>query len=244
MGGWPYGRLRFVAKNTGKHDTAAGILEENMKNYCLMGLIVSALLMFVPESFAGRPLSVDDASINDAGAGHVEVWYARMPGKTNTWNVAPAYAPIKDVEVSAMLSRDATGEVTSSAAQVKWRITPSNPAGCNVGMTVGISHTSKGGGNTPFLNGLASCNHTGGALHLNLGISNPDNSKSLTNWGAAYERDFSVATGHIEVFGQEAGKPTTQVGLRKDLVPGLQLDGTVGRSDGETVFSLGLKKSF
>ena len=196
------------------------------------------------DAFASRPLFVEDASVNDVGTGHIEAWYARMPGKANTWNFAPAYSPIKDIEVSATVSRDQTDKLNTSAIQAKWRITPFNPEGCNFGMVVGVSYTNKGGGNTPYLNGLASCNHKDGAFHLNLGVSHPDGEKNLTNWGVAYERDFGFATAHIEYFGQETAKPTVQVGLRKDVAQGLQLDGTLGRSDGDLVFSLGLKKSF
>ena len=212
--------------------------------YSRLASLIAVTLFLAQSAHAGRPLSVDDANVNDVGAGHVEAWYARMPGKINTWNVAPAYSPIKDVELSAVLSRDTSDNITASTIQGKWRITPSNPDGCNVGLSFGVMHQSRGGGNTPYLNGLASCNHKGGALHFNLGVSRQAGSKSLANWGVAYERELGAVTGHIEVFGQESGKPTTQVGLRKDIVQGLQIDGTIGRSDGDTVFSVGLKKSF
>ena len=196
-------------------------------------------------ALAGRPLTVDDANVNDLGAGHVEIWYGRMPGKLNTWNVAPAYSPIRDVEVAAVISRDATDQVTTTAAQIKWRITEAKPDGCNICMTLGLSHASQGIGNTPYLNGIVSCNHKGGALHLNAGVLHPEESgKTLTSWGVAYERDLGFATGHVEVFGQEQSKTTAQVGLRKDVLPGLQLDGTIGRNDRDTVFSLGVKKQF
>ena len=203
-----------------------------------------AALAVSVSAHAGRPLTVDDANVNDVGAGHVEMWYSRLPGKINTWNVAPAYSPIKEIEFSALVSRDMTGRLTTTAAQAKWRMTASNPDGCNLGMTLGISHGSGGIGNSPYVNGIATCNHKGGAFHLNFGISHPNGSKALGNWGVAYEREISGMTAHVEVFGQEEGKPTTQLGLRKDIAQGLQLDGTVGRSDGDTVFSVGLKKSF
>jgi len=39
-------------------------------------------------------------------------------------------------------------------------------------------------------------------------------------------------------------RPATQVGLRKEVIPGLQLDGTIGRYDGDTIYSVGMKKMF
>jgi hypothetical protein len=36
---------------------------------------------------AGRPLGVDDASVNDKGAGHVEAWVARDSAKNTVVNL-------------------------------------------------------------------------------------------------------------------------------------------------------------
>jgi hypothetical protein len=96
-----------------------------------------------------------------------------------------------------------------------------------------------------FLNGLFSCNGVaGGSLHLNLGAVKAAGFRAAGTWGMAYERVFGGITPHIEWFGTEGGKPTVQVGVRGDLFPGLQLDGSIGRSDSEKLYSLGLKKSF
>ena len=54
----------------------------------------------------------------------------------------------------------------------------------------------------------------------------------------------SAVTPHIEWFGSEGAKPTVQAGLRGEVAKGWQLDGTVGRGDGETVYTLGVKRSF
>jgi hypothetical protein len=216
-----------------------------MKLQRSMALPIASFLIFSsPYANAGRPLTVDDANVNDLGAGHVEAWYARMPEHVNTWNIAPAYSPIKDIEVSGLLSRDTTEELTKSALQLKWRVTPSQSEGCNLGMVAGVSHTNQGEGNTPYLNGIATCNYKVGTFHLNLGVSDPKDEKALGTWGLAYEREIVGITAHVEFFGEEHSKPTTQVGLRKDVVQGLQIDGTIGRSDNDTVFSIGLKKSF
>ena len=215
------------------------------KSFLRHGTVIAAITCaLIQTAHAGRPLSVDDANVNDVGSGHVEAWFARTQGKVDAWNVAPAYSPIKDIEFSALLSRSTTENWTMGSIQGKWRITASQPNGCNLAMVLGMSHQNNGGGNTPYVNGIATCNHTGGALHLNLGLQHPNGGKNLTNWGVAYERDLGVATAHIEYFGQESSKPTAQVGLRKDILPGLQLDGTVGRSNSDTVFSIGMKKSF
>ena len=212
------------------------------KIYKAATLLSAMCFVCCQSAIAGRPFAVDDANVNDPGVGHVEVWYARMPGKVDTWNVAPAFSPFKDFEVSTQFTRNTTNNLTLSTLQAKWRITPSLQEGCNFGISAGFTHVSAGSVNAPYVNGLATCNHHGGALHMNLGISDPNKGKSLKSWGVAYEHELGGATGHVEVFGQESAKPTAQIGLRKDIVPGLQIDGTVGRSDGTTVFSVGMKK--
>ncbi|MDO8370578.1 MAG: hypothetical protein Q7T39_01485, partial [Polaromonas sp.] len=63
-------------------------------------------------------------------------------------------------------------------------------------------------------------------------------------WGLAHEREFGAATLHVEAFGQRLAKPTFQVGARTSLTSRLQLDATVGRSNRETLVSVGLKQSF
>ena len=79
-------------------------------------------------SWAGRPLSVDDANVNESGAGHVEMWVSREAAKGNLYNIAPAYAVADGVEIGALLSRDSAAQETLTALQAKWRITASQRA--------------------------------------------------------------------------------------------------------------------
>lgn len=207
--------------------------------------VLGALLVAASSAvMAGRPLSVDDANTNDAGAGHVEMWVSRAPGST-VLNVAPAFAPIDGLEFAVALARDTSSKVNASTVQLKWRITPSQEAGCNVGTSVGASRFSDGGGHLRFLNGLVSCNLGGqGSAHLNLGVVKPSGDGSVKTWGVAYEREAGPVTPHVEFFGAKGSKPTAQVGLRGKLSEAWQVDGTFGRSDGENLFSLGLKFQF
>lgn len=161
-------------------------------------LALSLAVLAATPALAGRPLTVDDASVNDAGAGHVEAWYARQPGRLHTWTVAPAYAPVNGLELGAAFTRDRTTPQSSAAVQAKWRITPVQDDGCNAGAVLGVAH----------------------------------------------EREFGAITAHVEAFGQRLAKPTFQIGARKDIAKGLQLDGTLGRSNRETLVSVGLKVGF
>jgi hypothetical protein len=193
---------------------------------------------------AGRPLTVDDANTDDEGNGHVEGWYARQPGRAHTWTIAPAYAPIDGLELGATVTRDRTAATTSESLQAKWRITPSQDAGCNTAAVLGASRVRGQPGTTPYLNGLLTCNSTWGATHLNLGAQRPSGGPGVATWGLAHEREWGPVTMHAEAFGQRFAKPVFQVGARKELIPRLQLDATMGRSNRETLLSVGLKQSF
>ena len=197
-----------------------------------------------PPCLAGRPLSVDDANVNDAGAGHVEAWYARDAGASTNWNIAPAYGLTDGVEIAAALTRDRGNQSTVSALQAKFRITKSQEQGCNFGATLGLAHVNVESGNSPYLNGIATCNWSDGLVHFNLGAVRPAGSTTLRTWGLAYERELGALTGHAEYFGAQQDRPTVQLGLRGNPAKNIQLDGTLGRSGGESIYSLGTKFMF
>ncbi len=214
----------------------------NFAAKCLLSLAVLAS----SNSFAGRPLAVDDANVNDAGSGHVEVFLQRQPGGVNTWTIAPAYGLTEGIEIAAAFNRDNTADINTTALQLKWRITPSQKTGCNVATSLGLSQVNVAGvGSASFINGLMSCNfNEGSAVHLNLGLNRAPGGPNTGVWGVALEHEFGALTGHVEAFGQENALPTLQVGLRTMLTKTLQLDGTVGSSNGESVVSVGLKFLF
>jgi hypothetical protein len=210
----------------------------------LPGLLFAASLLLCGVANAGRPLTVDDANTDDAGSGHVEGWYARQPGRANTWTVAPVFSPMDGLELGASVTRDRTAASTSQSLQAKWRITPSQDNGCNSAAVLGASQTRGQSGSTPFLNGLLSCNSALGATHLNLGAQRASGGPGVGTWGLAHEREWGPVTVHAEAFGQRRVKPIFQVGARKDLSPRLQLDATLGRNNHQKLFSVGFKQSF
>jgi hypothetical protein len=195
-------------------------------------------------AFAGRPLAVDDANVNDVHAGHVETYFQRQPGSSNTWTIAPAYGIAEGVEIGASFNRDNTGDVNTTGLQVKFRFTESQKVGCNFGGTVGASQANPGDGNVPFVTLLATCNSDAGSVHFNVGAVRSPGAPTLGTWGVALEREFGEVTAHIEAFGMENSQPTFQMGLRTMVTKSIQLDGTVGRTNDESIYSVGLKFLF
>lgn len=209
-------------------------------------LLFSALALAAGNSVAGRPLTVDDANTNDAGSGHVEVYYQRQPGAVNSWTISPAYGVFDGVEIAASFNRDTTNDVNTTAIQAKIRLTPSKKDGCNFATSFGLSQPNTPGvGNSKFINGLMSCNlDEAGSVHLNLGLVNPPAGANTGVWGLAYEREFGALTGHVEVFGAENVLPTLQLGLRTMLTKSIQVDGSIGSTNNESIYSVGVKFLF
>lgn len=205
---------------------------------CLCGL------GFMTSVQAGRPLTVDDASVNDVGEGHVEGWWTRAPDGSRNWTVAPAYAPIQNVELGAGMAREQKTGLETLNIQAKFRISPSQENGCNMGAVLGTARTT-GETSKGYVNALFTCNHaTLGSLHTNLGALGFSSSQRIGTWGLAWERAYGDVTAHVEVYGQQHDKPTWATGLRTNILSKLQLDGSVGRQAGQTLVTLGTKWMF
>lgn len=206
-------------------------------------LLFIALLASMP-SFAGRPLNVDDASVNDAGDGHVEAWWTRSPNGVRSWTVAPAYAPVENIELGAGIAREQFTGIQTQNIQAKFRITPTQENGCNFGAVLGSARV-EGDSFKPYVNGLFSCNSsTLGSFHTNVGALDVSSSQRVRTWGLAWERAYGEVTVHIEKFGMKNEKSTIATGLRFDVMEDLQLDTSVGRANKQNIVTIGLKWMF
>ena len=206
-------------------------------------VMLTALSAAIPAQ-AGRPLTVDDANVNDTGDGHVEMWWTRSPGGTRSWTVAPAYAPVDNIELAAGVSREMRTGIQTQNIQAKFRITPTQENGCNFGAVAGYARV-EGDSSKPYVNALFSCNSaTLGSLHTNLGALDASSSQRVRTWGVAWERAYGEVTVHIEKFGMENEKSTVATGLRFNVMEDLQLDTSVGRTNKQNVVTVGLKWMF
>ena len=200
-------------------------------------------LLLANAAWAGRPLSVDDANVNDAGKGHVETWFAHESGST-AFYVAPAYAIRNNLELSAVYGRESQSGANAMTLQAKYRISQPQDNGCNTAVAGGVTHYNQGGGNAPYIYGAVSCNVLSFAVHGNVGGLKPSGASGKMFWGIAAEKPFGNVTAHAEVFATEGERMTKQVGLRTNLSDNIQLDGTVGRQGGFNKYSIGMKFSF
>lgn len=146
--------------------------------FVLLGLVCTL------QAQAGRPLTVDDANVNDVGEGHVEGWWTRAPNGSRSWTVTPAYAPIQNVELGAGIAREQKTGLETLNVQAKFRITESQENGCHVGAVLGAARTT-GESSMGYVNALLTCNHpTLSSLHTNLGALDfpAANASALGGW--------------------------------------------------------------
>ena len=180
---------------------------------------------------------MDDANVNDPGHGHVEAWYARAPGR-HTWTVAPAFAPIDGLELGAAFSRPHhAAEHRSRAGQMAHH--PGAGRRLQCGAVLGASHT-RGTGRTPYLNGLMTCNSDWGASHFNLGLTG---APGPAPWPPGAWR-MSVNSARSRPMSRPSASGGPNLPSRSgahEIAKGLQLDGTVGRGNRETLVSVGIR---
>lgn len=203
----------------------------------------AALAIALPAE-AGRPLSVDDAGVAEPAGGQLEAWWEGARGARGSAYLAPAYAPWQGIELGGVLVRDRDGHATLHGLQAKWLWSPSRDEGCNAASSVGVVHTRHTTHNTLALTLIGTCATPWGALHANLGALRMPERHWAPTWGFAVERAFGPVTVHAEAFGQRGSAPTFQTGARWEWAPQWQVDGSIGRQQGRTLLSAGIRRGF
>lgn len=202
------------------------------------------LLVLAPYVQAARPMSVEDGGVDDTGTGHVDMWFARSSGKVYSRNITFAYSPVDAIELNLSHARNyVTSRDDTQSALVKWNALKAEDETWRITLTTAINE-SHSGTRSKALNVIASSYQKPANLHANLGTSHANNGLNSTTWGLAVEHAFSKLVAHAEFFGQERIKPTLQFGARYNPTPWLQIDGTIGKTNRDRLYSLGSKISF
>jgi hypothetical protein len=174
---------------------------------------------------AGRPLSVDDANVNDTGVAHVETFWSRAADGSRSFTIAPTFSPLPGLDLIAQDVRTFSGGAHSQTLQAKMQVTSPKDNSCHFAAN-------------------SSCDMGVGALHASVVSSRDAVGRDTPSLGVAWEQSFGAWTGHIESIAQRAAKPMVGIGARTDVMPGFQVDGTFGRVGGKAMFSLGTKITF
>ena len=221
------------------------------------GLGALSLALLAPAwSFAGRPLTTEDASVLDDKACQVEAWIDRSRESTTGWLVPACNFGLGIEWQAGFARRHAQGESAFSDAYFQgkavWRTADEGPFG--LGIVVGVlKHAlqeANNGWENPFVLVPLSFHPGGDAgtlVHLNAGWGrNRQEGRNLTLWGAAIESALNArVTLLAEAFGENASRPFVRVGSRINAIKDqLDFDLTyVARAGGtrdERFISLGL----
>lgn len=191
---------------------------------------------------AGRPLLVDDAATNAAGHGHIESWYDTQE---RTFNIAPAFAPIEDLELGAAYAKSNASGKTSYSIQAKKLFTSPKDNGCNTGATLGRTSVQNDNAYTVYGWGILSCHSPQwGSVHLNVGWTKERSLSSKQLTGVAFEYPLENFTPHAEWTRLEGEKGVRAVGARTELLKDVQLDGSYRVQDKKNYWTLGVKWQF
>jgi hypothetical protein len=203
-----------------------------------------AISLFSVSAQAGRPLSVDDANVNDQGVAHVETFWSRAADGSRTLTIAPTYSPLPGLDLIVADARTLSGGAHSQTLQAKMQVTSPKDNSCHFAWVLGATQWQKGEGQKSFVSANSTCDMGVGALHASMVSSRDGQGRDTPSLGVAWEQSFGAWTGHIESVAQRASKPMVGIGARTDVMPGFQVDGTLGRLGGKAMFSLGTKITF
>lgn len=174
-------------------------------------LAATTALCLAWPAHAGRPLSVDDAGVDEVGQGHVEVWWEGQRGQPGTVYVAPAFTPSAGLELGAVLARDRNERHTLQGLQAKWLWSPAQEQGCNAGSSAGVVHRRQGAGQSAgsvvALNLIGTCAATWGVVNANVGSQRERGQSWRATWGASVERSWGAITPHLGSLWHPAQRP-------------------------------------
>ena len=220
-------------------------MQRNLQRNTQLPALALGLLLAAPDAPAGRPLTVDDAGIADRGNCQLESWVDTSGGQSAAWAM-PACNFTGNWELAlgaASLPAD-SGHRNAAVLQGKTVLRPVTDNGWGVGLVLARQAGEQAATSINLPVSLA-WQGQDTLLHANLGAIRPQGARTAATWGLALERQLGELTGiGLERFGQRGGGATTQLGLRRAIVPGrLQLDASWGRKSDQpraTTWSLGL----
>lgn len=221
---------------------------------------IAACLAMASAAHAERPMVVDDAETLDKGGAKVEFGWSR-DDRTRGFDAAAGYGPIENLEVELALAQardrepDPSVRLHGIGVAMKWV-----PLQVETGLSAGVkleharerAHIRNAPDETARANAvtaLATWRFAGGqAVHLNLGrewVRAEGDTEAANSWGVGFEHPLTDAfTIAAEVFGVEESRPDRQIGVRYEILEGVELSGAVGRGNDRSFANLGVAWEF
>lgn len=204
---------------------------------------------------AARPFVTDDARTVDPGGCQIEsfVKQQQRTRESEFWFL-PACNPLGNLEMTVGATRTADAPLPSRTLilQGKTLLRPLRTNGYGLALTLGSQRTAPAVPEarwSPYLNLVSSISFLDDkvVLHANAGsLRDRQAARTRGTFGIGAEIAINERLyGIVETYGQEADRPSRQVGLRYWVEPNrFQVDTTLGGQRGRTWASMGIRWLF
>ena len=193
-----------------------------------------SLLLLPTASWGGRPFVTDDASLTEAGACQVELWWQGSDA-TEEWWAVPACNPNGRFELTAGVTelRAGVDGTQSYLAQGKTLFRELRDGSYGFGLAFGVLHPeSDAGGNVYVYAPFSAASRSGATVaHVNVGwLRDRESEADRATWGVAIGHTWADRVlSFVEMFGDHDNDPTAHLGLSFVVIPHrLHLDATYG----------------
>lgn len=200
--------------------------------------------LYAVPACAWRPLGSEEASANAKGHAHVETVWSRDVDGARYLTVIPSYTPLPGLELFAITNRNLTDGSLEQALQAKIQLSSARYQDCFLSWVGGVTLWQKGEGSKSFLSANGSCDLAMGTLYSSLMTTRDSQGSAVPSWSLAWEQSYGPWTGFLETVSESKRKPLLSLGVRRDVLPGLQLEGIWGKQGGQAVISLGTRFTF
>jgi hypothetical protein len=195
-------------------------------------------------AYAWRPLGAEDNPPHAKAVAYVETIWSRDADGSRNLTVIPSYTLLPGLDLLALTNRNLTDGSVDQALQVKFQMSSVRYQDCVLAGMVGVTLWQKGDGSKSFLAANGSCDLAMGTLFSSLMTARDAQGRAVPSLSLAWEQSYGPWTGFVEAMSESAHKPLLSLGVRRDVLPGVQLEGIWGKQGGQAVISLGTRFTF
>ena len=195
-------------------------------------------------AYAWRPMIADDTTTQVKGVAHIETMWLRDTDGSRSLSIIPTYSPWPGLDLVAIENRPLAQGSKEQTLQAKIQISSARFQDCAAAWVLGITVWQKGDGPKSFFAVNGTCDIPVGSLYSSLVGTRDLQGRDVSSFSMTWEHQFGAWAAYIETVSQRTHKPYLGFGVRRDVVPGLQLEGMWGKQGGQPIFSLGSRYSF